>query len=300
VDPVSGLDAVYAQTVPLASESLLLDVTRTAQGRLVAVGERGHILWSDDGEDWNQAEHVPTRSTLTTVTTAEGRLWAAGHDTVILTSGDGGATWTLEYFDPERLQPVMDIHFFNQREGMAIGAYGLMLVTDNGGKTWEDRMVSDEEWHLNAVTDLGGGHLVIAGEAGLSYRSLDRGETWEVIDMPYPGSMFGITRIGDCVLTFGLRGHAQESCDGGLSWVELDTGTQNTLNGASTGGGELLVVGNGGLLLRRGAGGFESRLHGSGVDFATAIALEPGRWLLVGEGGLHLHPEAADAAGAAE
>ncbi|MEJ2535272.1 MAG: hypothetical protein P8008_07380, partial [Gammaproteobacteria bacterium] len=91
------------------------------------------------------------------------------------------------------------------------------------------------------------------------------------------------------------RGHAQESCDGGLSWTELSTGTENTLNGASTGGGELLIVGNGGLVLRRGPEGFVSELHGSGGDFAAVMALERDRWLLVGEGGIHRYPEAPKA-----
>ncbi len=37
----------YAPIMPLAPRSLLLDIT-VAGERLVAVGERGHILYSDD------------------------------------------------------------------------------------------------------------------------------------------------------------------------------------------------------------------------------------------------------------
>ena len=45
----SRLDVDYAEIQPLAADSVLLDVTRVG-GRLVAVGERGHVVWSDDGE----------------------------------------------------------------------------------------------------------------------------------------------------------------------------------------------------------------------------------------------------------
>lgn len=291
-----GLDAVYAQNLPLASQSLLLDVTRLGDGRLVAVGERGHVVFSDNkGASWTQAEHVPTRSTLTAVSAHAGRLWAVGHDTVILTSGDRGLTWTLQYFDPERQQAAMDVRFFNPTDGIVIGAYGLLLETSDGGKSWEDGAVSDEEWHLNSLVELSDGRLVIAGEAGYSYTSYDGGATWEVLEMPYPGSMFGIVASGECLVAFGLRGNVQESCDGGGSWRQLDTPTQQSLSAGAWFNGELLLAGNGGVVLQRqGNGAFRLYPHSSGVDFASVIHLDDGSWLLVGEAGSHRFPEPAD------
>jgi photosystem II stability/assembly factor-like uncharacterized protein len=296
--PDGSLDAVYAESLPLASQSLLLDVTRLGDGRLVAVGERGHVVFSDDdGASWAQAEHVPTRSTLTAVTTHAGRLWAVGHDTVILTSGDRGLTWTTQYFDPERQQAAMDVRFFSPTDGMVIGAYGLFMLTSDGGLNWEDSAVGEEEWHLNSLLDLGDGQLIIAGEAGLSYVSNDGGETWEVVDMPYPGSMFGIAASGECVVVFGLRGNVQESCDGGISWQELETPTQQSLSAGASFNGELLLAGNGGVVLRRAEdGSFSAYTHSSGVDFAAVIHLDDGSWLLVGESGSHRFPETAGSA----
>jgi len=292
-----ALDTVYAQVEPLVTKSLLLDVTRGPAGQFVAVGERGHIIHSPDGEHWTQAEHVPTRSTLTSVTAFGDRLWAAGHDTVILTSADGGVTWTLQNFDPDRQQPIMDILFTDVSTGFAIGAYGLMLVTSDAGAHWEDRKVSDEEWHLNAIVDLGGGTLVMAGESGLAYRSTDAGETWEVIDLPYQGSMWGITMTGgDCLLTFGLRGHVQESCDQGQSWEELETGTEASLGGGVRVGDLTVLVGNSGAILERsGRGAFKVFTHPSGVDLSAVIGMDDGRLLMVGEDGVHHFPETGEA-----
>ena len=158
------IDIDYAEHQPLAAQSLLLDVI-DAGDRWVAVGERGHVLWSEDGVEWTQAETVPTRSTLTTVSVAGDRLWAAGHDSVILTSGDNGRTWTRRYYAPERFQPIMDIRFFDARRGLAIGAYGLALLTRDGGSTCDEVVISEDEWHLNALLDLGGGRLMIAATA---------------------------------------------------------------------------------------------------------------------------------------
>ncbi len=287
-----------AERLPLAAKSLLLDITRTAEGRYVAVGERGHVVHSGDGREWSQAESVPTRSTLTTVTSQGPDLWAGGHDTAILHSEDGGVTWDLVYYDPDRAQPVMDIHFVDSQTGYVIGAYGLMMKTVDGGETWDEFEVSLDGWHLNGIIDLGDGFLVITGEKGFSYLSEDAGETWETIEMPYPGSMFGAVQAGDCIVVHGLRGNVQRSCDGGQSWEEIPTPTESSLAGGAYRDGETLLVGNSGQVVLIGAdGAVSAEKHPSGVDFAAALPLENGQWLLVGESGTHVHP-AVDGEGA--
>jgi photosystem II stability/assembly factor-like uncharacterized protein len=288
------IDVEYAEQMPLAKDSLLLDITR-AGDTLVTVGERGHVLTSTDGKTWVQAEHVPTRSTLTTVFSVGKRIWAGGHDAVIITSSNKGKTWTQEFFDPDRQQAVMDIHFFDENNGIAIGSYGLYMSTGDGGKTWDEQVVDPEiDYHLNSILDLGEGRLLIAGEAGYSYRSFDNGETWEALDLPYEGSMWGALRASDeCVLFYGLRGHVLESCDSGDSWTELETGSVSSIPGAAEQDGVVLLAANSGVVMtRQDSGPFEIHHHSSGVDFAAALPLGDGDFLLVGEEGIHRFPEA--------
>jgi len=70
----------YSIESPRAASSLLLDVTHAGE-RLVAAGDRGHILYSDDGgASWTQAK-VPTRQLLTAIYFADAQHgWAVGHD----------------------------------------------------------------------------------------------------------------------------------------------------------------------------------------------------------------------------
>jgi len=291
-----GLDVEYAEHKPLATESMLLDIIR-AGDTFVAVGERGHIVTSPDGETWTQAEVVPTRSTLTSVFSTGNRLWAGGHDAAILTSGDGGETWTRQFYDPDRQQAVMDLYFTDENNGMAIGSYGLYLRTNDGGHSWvEDSVDVDNDYHLNKLVSFGGGKLMIAGEAGYSYRSHDNGETWELIELPYQGSMWGAVQThGDCVLFYGLRGHAMESCDFGSSWIEIDTGSESSISGSAQHEGLVLLAANSGTLLSRDdQGRFTTYHHSSGVDFAAVISLGDGSFLLVGEDGVHRYPENGD------
>lgn len=288
------LDIIYAEHVPLAAHSLLLDVIRSGD-RIIAVGERGHIILSDDeGMTWRQAHTVPTRSTLTRVFSLGDRLWAAGHDSVILTSGDGGENWTQQYFDPERQQPLMDLYFKDENNGLAVGAYGLMLVTTDGGQNWEDSSVNGEDdAHLNAIIELPENVLLIAGEGGFSYRSIDGGETWENMNLAYQGSMFGaVSAGGSCVLFFGLRGNVIRSCDAGISWEELVSQTEATLLGGAIGpDGKILLVGNSGAILEYdGHNGFTYHEHPSGVDLSAALGLGGGQFLLVGEDGVYFYP----------
>jgi len=62
-----------------------------AGDRLVAAGERGRILWSDDdGQSWRQAR-TPTSVTLTNIRFVSPREgWASGQMGVILHTLDGG------------------------------------------------------------------------------------------------------------------------------------------------------------------------------------------------------------------
>ena len=287
------LDVDYAEHLPLVDESMLLDITRHGN-TYVAVGERGHIILSQDGRSWTQAEVVPTRATLTTVSSSDGRLWAGGHDAAIITSGDGGVTWTRLYFDPERQQAVMDIHFTDEDNGVAIGSYGLYLQTTDGGETWDEVEIDPEGgYHLNAMIRFEDGRRLIAGEAGYSYRSFDDGETWEMMDMPYLGSMWGALRTNrDCVVFFGLRGHVLQSCDFGTTWTEFETVTESSISGAAEFDGRVLLAANSGtLLLRDGGGEWQEFLHSSGVDFSGAVATDDGRFLLTGEDGVFEFPE---------
>lgn len=140
--PAQEIEPRPADDVPLAHESLILDVVEAGE-RYVAVGARGHVLWSRDGRDWQQARFVPVSATLTRVAFAGGRLWAVGHDTTIIHSRDGGNTWSKQHFAPEWEEPLLDVHFFDADTGLAIGAYGLLMRTDDAGDNWEAHYMAD-------------------------------------------------------------------------------------------------------------------------------------------------------------
>lgn len=276
---------------PLAPRSLLLDVA-ARDGRLVAVGERGHVLVSKDaGGSWVQAD-APTRALLTGVFMHDAALgWAVGHDDVVLRTRDGGLTWERVHHAPESEKPLLDVWFADARRGFAVGAYGRLLGTDDGGDTWRSRQVEGEDdFHLNQIAAAADGTLYLAAEAGHLYRSDDGGRGWKALPSPYQGSFFGVLPVPDGpLLAFGLRGHLHRSADRGGTWEKLETDSQATLTcGLSLGAGRFVVGGMAGTLLWSEDGGRTVRKQEQPDRRAiAALARADERTLLLfGEGGI--------------
>jgi photosystem II stability/assembly factor-like uncharacterized protein len=244
---------------PKALQAATLAVTR-AGPRLVAVGERGTVLLSDDnGQHWRQAA-VPVRTTLTAVRFVDERLgWAVGHQGVILHSQDGGEHWVrqLDGTQAARLiaaaapagdeaaqraaqrfvedgpdKPFFDVSFADAQHGYAVGAYNLAFSTANGGQTWEPmahRLPNPKARHLYAVQARQSA-VYIAGEQGLLLKSEDAGAHFNELATPYKGSYFGLllSRSGS-LMAHGLRGNVFVSHDAGRQWEKLETHTPASL-----------------------------------------------------------------------
>lgn len=301
---VQAAEPAVAYSVPSAKavSSLLLDVAHAGK-RLVAVGERGHIVYSDnDGVDWQQAK-VPTRQMLTAVFFLDDRHgWAVGHDALILATTDGGATWVRQFEDLQREAPLLDLWFTDLQHGFAVGAYGALLETTDGGGTWEDvsdRLDNEDAYHLNAITAVENVGLFIVGEMGSLFRSVDGGASWETLEGPYEGSLFGVLATGEpqSLLIYGLRGHLFHSADGGDSWqqVPLTTASGATLefglaNAALLGDGSIVVVGHGGSVLKSNDHGrsFSVFNRADRVSLAAVTAGADGNLILVGQGGVRV------------
>ena len=277
---------------PLASHALLLAGAR-AGDRLVAVGERGHILLSDDsGKSWRQVA-APADATLTAVAFADARTgWAVGHDAVILHTTDAGEHWTLQESAPEQDAPLLSLLIDGDPaqggQVLAIGAYGQCLASTDGGVTWEARTVSDEDRHYYAAVTVAGA-LVMVGEAGAIFRSEDKGRSWQPVPSPYAGSLFGLLGGGDnSLLAFGLKGTVLRSTDAGKSWArQANVTTASLMGGKRLADGTILLVGDSGTILTSTDGGtsFTAAQRPDRVVLSAVLESPDGGLVLLGEDG---------------
>jgi len=292
-------EAVYSVESAKASKNLMLDVVHAGK-RLVAVGDRGHILYSDDqGATWTQAK-VPTRQLLTSVYFVDDQHgWAVGHDAQILASEDGGVTWTKQFEDLTRESPLLDVWFQDANNGFAVGAYGNLMATTDGGKHWEDasdRLDNEDQYHLNAIAAVKDAGLFIVGEQGSMFRSADWGQTWEKLEGPYEGSLFGVigTAQANTLLAYGLRGNLFRSTDFGSTWepVELKAARgalEFGLSGATLlDDGSIVIVGNGGSVVRSNDDGetFSVFNRPDRISVSAVTAAGNGNLILAGQGGV--------------
>ncbi|MDH4656852.1 YCF48-related protein [Pseudomonas sp. BN606] len=304
-----------------------LNALARAGERLVAAGQRGHILFSDNGKDWVQAQ-VPVSSDLTALafpSTEQG--WAVGHEGVVLHSDDGGKTWSKQldgrqiadllvkhYGNPanpddagaQRLKqdaelflaqgadkPLLDVWFEDDRNGFVVGAFNLILHTADGGQTWTpwlDRVDNPRAMHLYGLRPAAGS-LFMVGEQGLVLKLDAARQRFASLELPYQGTLFGVLGDDNLILVYGLRGNAYRSLDGGASWSRAETGIEAGITGGVIAeDGSVVLAGQTGQLLRstdRGATFSLVQVDRVVPNFAMAPAVG-GAVALAGLGGVRI------------
>ncbi|HEY6132137.1 MAG TPA: YCF48-related protein, partial [Halioglobus sp.] len=176
-----------AESSALASKSLIYSISKFGD-RYFATGHHGHILYSDNGGDSREQAQVPVRSSILDIDFPTPELgWAVGHEGVILHSTDGGKTWIKQYdgrrygeeglayyraraaAEPDNAQypllveemefavsqgadkPLFKVAFPSETHGYALGAYGMILETRDGGQTWQhilEKVDNDAFFHV--------------------------------------------------------------------------------------------------------------------------------------------------------
>lgn len=277
-------DALDRAAIPVAApaRATLIGATR-AGGRIVAAGERGIVALSDDdGRTWRQAV-VPSSVTLTAVRFADPvHGWAIGHGGLVLVTNDKGEHWTrlldgrqsariiLEAArraddanavkDAERLvaegpdKPLLDLVVSGENRLLVVGAYGVALASEDGGKAWASwmpRLPNPKGLHIYAARQRGN-TIVLAGEQGLLMFSQDAGKTFRRVAAPYQGSFFAVEFLGDQdIVLAGLRGNALRTTDGGNTWTAIASPMPASITGlALDGEGRLLAVNQAGFVLK--------------------------------------------------
>lgn len=272
----------------LAAVAPLIGVAKAGK-RIVAVGLRGHIVYSDDeGKSWVQAQ-VPVSSDLVAVSFVDERNgWATGHYGVVLHTADGGATWskqldgkaaaeiTLKYYaaktgadltpdveraarqakalvDEANTQTMLDIRFENDREGYVVGTFNRIFRTEDGGKTWTplmDRTDNPKELHFYAIHS-DGKATYLTGEQGMVWR-LDKAKNhFDAMQTPYNGTLFGLIVDDSTLLVYGMRGSLLRSGDEGKTWerVQLEGNRAGITGGDVLPDGQIAIANQAGAVL---------------------------------------------------
>lgn len=249
--------------------------------RLVAVGERGLVLLSDDnGLTWQQATAVPTSVTLTRVRFVDDKEgWAVGHMGVILHTIDGGVSWVKQLDGIEAASlAVADAKRALQQQDAGRDEAELQKDLRNAEALVHD---GPDKPFLSLEIENRGTCLAF-GAFGYAFSTEDGGRSWTALFSKTEATrgrhVYGVARLDDTLYLTGEEGLLLQSTRAGV-FEPIPIQYGGTLFGiVATTKSVLLIYGLQGTILRRDP----ATLNWTEVKSGTSATLTSG--LVLGDG----------------
>ncbi|MCX8073195.1 MAG: YCF48-related protein [Candidatus Binatia bacterium] len=274
------------------------------------VGDLGRIFHTvDGGQSW-RIHSAGTKRPFVAISCVGDKLWVAGQGGQIAHSPDGGFNWQSQPSGTTR--NLLDIEFVNLDRGLAVGDFGTLLRTEDGGKTWTRvslpenielppdiaEVVQPGDVILYSIAFADEDHVWIVGEFGVILFSRDGGLTWEQQKSGVETTLFGVAALDtQRAWAVGMEAVMLATEDGGATWakqtVPMPKGFVLPIYDVAVRGLFGWAVGNSGLLLYSQDAGKSWKLYDIPVRMAGSwfrgISLFPdGRGYIVGSRGLVL------------
>ena len=150
------------------------------------VGSGGEIIHTNNGgKTWNRQKSGTTWNLFDVHFTSKQRGWAVGMNGTMLSTVDGGTNWRLASISERYPSFFLDaVAFISPEIGWVVGLDlrslgmdGLILHTQNGGKTWQ-RQESYTANFLDDVFFISETEGWIVGKEGLVLHTKDGGQNW--------------------------------------------------------------------------------------------------------------------------
>lgn len=232
----------------------------------IAVGGAGMIKISQDGGATWVSEQAPTTLALLGVSLAKRRAIAVGQQGLVLLRDEQGVWREVQSVTRERL---LDVDMNAQGLAVAVGAFGTVIASRDGGQSWSnaapdwieiakvagrqnDRTGAVNEPTVFAVQTFEDGSVLLGGELSYILRSTNAASSWSLAyrapvlhDVVAPTVHAIEVRPDGVGFAVGQEGHVFKTTDRGASWVVRPTpsGNGNLLAVSSTGTGMVFAVG---------------------------------------------------------
>lgn len=306
-DGVVHMHAAGSELVRVGTpHAALFDISAFGD-RLFAVGAGGQILRSDDGGVNWEAEQAPSPAAYLGVSTDGEVTVAVGQmGTIAYRSMQGD--WSLA--ESNTVERLFDVSVNAKGVGVAVGAFGALLRTADGGKTWVE---AAPQWKgvfrdgagrlgdfftpsLYAVETNENGRVWVAGELSLIMTSDDGGVSWVIRnaggndDEGIEPTISAINVRTDGVgYAVGQEGFVLKTEDFGVNWVAVPRPTKSNLLGvASKKDGTVVLSGMRDMRISRDQGRTFEPVYGNGIEtgwFHGVVAVEGAHALAVGVSG---------------
>lgn len=207
-----------------------------------AVGEKGIILYSPDGNKWVAQTSFISDTLENVYFVNANKGWAIGRDGIILTTNNGGSSWSKQPYKDKTA--FYGIFFLDQNRGWIVGQNATILSTTNGGGQWAVQVDPKQKSYLRDVFFVNSSKGWLVGTGGLIMNTTNGGQSWSVQTSKTINNLFGVRFSNENEgWAVGEGGIILRTTDGGRTWIENRVGSQNFLGMSSATTGGLWAIG---------------------------------------------------------
>lgn len=228
------------------TKKTLLKIVSLGAKNLLVCGQGGAILRTETGgKEWHLVD-TPLNIALMDMSFADGEIGCAiGDQRGVLYTTDGGATWKEGRIEKDSVDNqeeaedefnalldgggesaekefiIYGVSLAGRDVGYAVGEFGVLLKTADGGRTWTENAIDEAEGKsLFSVFAQSPNRVWAVGIDGMMFLSEDGGENWRRIDSSVTKHLFGVKFNGETGYAIGKEGIYLRSTDNGKTWMQ--------------------------------------------------------------------------------
>ena len=236
------------ERIELPGRPSLIDITACETGDFYALDSQRRVWRAGPGlADWQSSAVDTPEATLSIRCAPNGRVWVSASFGTLYWSEGSLEKWN-EFSLYEDLQ-FTAVRFVDEQNGFAVGEFGTVLATTDGGDNWEPRNPIPNEFYPMGVDFIDANSGWVGGLDGVIWHTADGGQTWQRQESVTSAPIYNIHANGHGVFAVG----------GSAKLVEFRSGEWRTFQGApevlaymrgldTLANGSLLIAGGGGTL----------------------------------------------------
>ena len=225
----------------------LIDVTACNSGEFLALDSERRVWRQDASGSWVSAAVDTPENTLSIHCAPNGRVWISASFGTLYWSDVSLSAWT-EFSLYEDLQ-FTAVRFVDDKNGFAVGEFGAVMVTKDGGDNWQTLDPIPNDFYPMAADFLDANNGWVGGLDGVIWHTPDGGQTWQRQETVTASPIYNIHANGHGVFAVGgsaklveLVGDRWQTFEGGPEVLAFMRGLDTLADGS------LLVAGGGGTL----------------------------------------------------
>ncbi|MDE3009345.1 MAG: glycosyl hydrolase [Pseudomonadota bacterium] len=225
----------------------LIGLERCRDGSFIAL-DFYHRVWSApaDAGRWTAHALKDPANPLAIHCDPLGRWWVAGSRATLAVSADQGESWQLTSLKEDT--QITTLQFVDARHGFALGEFGTVLESGDGGASWQRLAKIEGDFYPYAAWFRDGREGYASGLAGTMLATHDGGHHWVREDNASGAALYRLFVHGDEVWAAGANGTLARHAGAGWVAVARPQGSPAPLFAATSAGSVVLSGGPGGLL----------------------------------------------------